>query len=145
MALVIDASATVAWFLPDEFDDAAESLLNFVAKSGALVPSLWVVEIENALRNAHRRKRITEKEAAEVLSRLTALPITIIDAYETPVFHHALQLSIAHDISVYDAVYLDAARRHNAALATRDKRLCAVATHINVPIVTEAWHALHIS
>lgn len=52
---------------PDEFDDAAKSHLNYVARRGAIILSLWVVEIENALRNAYRRKRVNEDEAYSIL------------------------------------------------------------------------------
>jgi predicted nucleic acid-binding protein len=133
---LLDASAAVAWCIPDEFDREAEALLTHVAASGAIVPSLWVFEVENALRNAHRRKRLADAEAREIMSRLAALPIRIVDATESPRFYEALAISAEHEISVYDAVYLDTARRHGAALASRDRRVLEVAAALDVPVFT---------
>ena len=99
----------------------------------AIAPALWLYEMENALRNACRRKRITEAYARELIANLSKLPIRIVDAPEKPTFYAAFDISVQHDISVYDAVYLDVAQRHGADLATRDARLQAVAKALNIP------------
>jgi predicted nucleic acid-binding protein len=124
----------VAWCIPDEFDSQAEALLEHVAGDGAIVPPLWVFEIENALRNAYRRKRLNESDVRAIIARLGALPIRVVDAVESPKFHGAFGISVAHDISVYDAVYIDAARRHGATLASRDGRVCEVARALSIPV-----------
>ncbi|HUY10748.1 MAG TPA: type II toxin-antitoxin system VapC family toxin [Candidatus Dormibacteraeota bacterium] len=134
MPLLIDASATVAWLLPDEFDAAAESLLDEVSERGAIVPALWSVEIENALRSAQRRRRITLEAARAILVRLGQLPIRVVDCAERPTFCGALSLSVECDISVYDAVYLDTARRHRARFASRDRRLLDAAQQLGIAI-----------
>jgi predicted nucleic acid-binding protein len=130
--VVIDASAAVAWYLQDEFDDDAAALLDHVVEHGAIVPALWAVEMQNALRNAHRRGCVDAGAAAEILKRLSQLPLRVIDADSRPVFRNALSLAIEHDISVYDAVYLDVAIRFNARLASRDNRLLLLANKIGI-------------
>lgn len=132
MNLVVDASAAVAWFLPDEFDNEAAVLLDFVATHGALVPALWAVEMQNALRNAHRRGRVKADGAQEILARLARLPLHVVDTDERPTFYGAFALAAEHDISVYDAVYLDVALRYRARLASRDGRVLAVAKMIGI-------------
>jgi predicted nucleic acid-binding protein len=57
--VVIDSSITLAWFFEDERTDRADVVMREVASAGALVPSLWRLEIANALQMAVRRKRIT--------------------------------------------------------------------------------------
>ncbi len=132
MDLVVDASAAVAWFLPDEFDDAAAALLDFVVTDGAIVPALWAVEVQNALRNAHRRGRVSAEQAHDILARLARLPLRVVDEGERPAFYGALALALEYDVSVYDAVYLDVAFRYRARLASRDARVLFVAQAIGI-------------
>ncbi len=58
MTVVIDSSVTLAWFFADERSAAADAVLDQVTESGTVVPSLWGLEVANALQMAVRRKRI---------------------------------------------------------------------------------------
>lgn len=58
MSVVIDSSITLAWFFADERTAAADAVLTHVAESGAVAPSLWRLEVANALQMAVRRNRI---------------------------------------------------------------------------------------
>jgi predicted nucleic acid-binding protein len=132
LTLVIDASAALAWSIADESDVEAFDVLRRVAAEGAVVPALWLFEIENGLRNAQRRGRITEAEARSIQAHLARLPIRIADTSERVVFNDALSLANRFDLSVYDAAYLDVALRHKAKLVTRDRRLTDVAQALGV-------------
>ena len=48
-ACVLDSSAALSWFLPGEQTARTEALLDQVTEVGALVPSLWPVEMGNVL------------------------------------------------------------------------------------------------
>ncbi len=63
MTLVLDASMTIAWLFEDEHTEAAHAVMQRVAAEGALVPTLWRLEVANVLRNAVRRKRCDEAYA----------------------------------------------------------------------------------
>ena len=76
-AAVIDSFATIAWFMPDEHDAKSEQLLDLVTEEGALVPSLWPVEVANALLFAVRRNRVSRKDCERALKSLARLPIEI--------------------------------------------------------------------
>lgn len=132
MTLVIDASAALAWTIADESDVEALALVRRVRAEGALVPALWLFEMENGLRNALRRGRISEAEAQTIAVKLAGLPIRVADSSERVSFHGALALAIRFDLSVYDAAYLDVALRHKGYLATRDRRLADVARQLGV-------------
>ena len=54
MSLVVDASMTVAWLFRDERTETPQAILRRVAAEGAVVPSLWRLEVANVLRNAIR-------------------------------------------------------------------------------------------
>jgi len=49
MSVVIDSSVTLAWFFEDERSSAADAVLRQVTEMGAVVPSLWCLEVANAL------------------------------------------------------------------------------------------------
>ena len=49
MSVVIDSSVTLAWCFADERTAAVDTVLTHVAETGAMVPSLWRLEIANAL------------------------------------------------------------------------------------------------
>lgn len=72
---VLDCSVTVAWFFEDETDDYAEAVEDTLTKAMALVPSLWRLEVANALLVGERRKRTTEAKVTAFLSLLKLLPI----------------------------------------------------------------------
>ncbi len=72
VAFVLDCSVTVSWLMPDEYFDS--NLLNQVVERGAVVPSLWSLEIGNVLLIAERKKRITAKHRQRSIHTLAELP-----------------------------------------------------------------------
>lgn len=123
MSLVIDASMAVAWLFSDERSQVPQTVLRRVAAEGALVPSLWRLEIANVLRNAVRRKRCDSGYATRCLQRLGRLPIIVDPETDTQAWDSTRQLSTEHDLSVYDAAYLELAIRRRRPLATCDAAL----------------------
>jgi len=75
MSLVLDASATIAWFMPDEQGRGSQELLDKVTVSGAIVPTLWKLEVGNALLLAEKRGRVTAVQREEALNQLLELSI----------------------------------------------------------------------
>ena len=75
MTLVLDASMTIAWLFDDERTEAAHSVMRRVVAEGAIVPSLWRLEVANVLRNAVRRGRCNEGYVDQSLARLARLAI----------------------------------------------------------------------
>ena len=77
MTLVLDASMTVAWLFDDEQTDAAHAVMRRVVAEGAIVPSLWRLEVANVLRNAVRRGRCNEGFVDRSLARLEPRSVTL--------------------------------------------------------------------
>ena len=69
---------------------------------------------------AERRDRLSADEVNQRLNALAALPVQTDD---DPSLDVALALARAHDLSIYDALYLELAQRHASALATLDAAL----------------------
>jgi predicted nucleic acid-binding protein len=132
--LVIDSSVALAWCFPDEQGPYPQSVLDSLATAGAVVPSLWPLEVANALLMGERRKRSTPDETLKSVRFLDALPITQDDATGAQAFGYTLHLARAHSLSAYDAVYLELAMRRGLPLATLDDKLKTAAGAVGVPL-----------
>lgn len=125
MPLVLDASVAAAWCFPDEGEDAvATDAAHYLVESSALVPPVFWFEIRNVLLMGERRGRVAAADTGRFLDRLGSLPLEEDHAASSVV---VLDLARAHKLSVYDAAYLELARRRVAPLATLDRRLAAAA------------------
>jgi predicted nucleic acid-binding protein len=65
---VIDASVALAWCFDDEATEATRALLDRFEDERAEVPSLWHLELANALAMGERNKRITLARASEFIA-----------------------------------------------------------------------------
>ena len=127
---------TAAWFFADEQTDAALSVFSDVAENGAVVPSLWRLEIANLLRTAVRRGRCDEHLADALLEQLECLPIAIDQETDTHAWHATRSLSREQRLTPYDAAYLELAIRRTLPLATGDRDLIAAAQRLGVTVLT---------
>jgi predicted nucleic acid-binding protein len=134
MPFVLDASVTACWAFPDEGHPNADLALNRMRTEEALVPSLWWFEIRNILVVNERRLRLTETESATFLLNLSRLPFSFD---RDPDNNEVLRLARAHRLSVYDAAYLELARRSGVALATLDAALIRSARAETVPLIED--------
>ena len=101
--LVVDASIVVAWLFDDEDESRADRALERLEEDGALVPQLWHLETRNSLLTAERRGRLSSREVRERLDALTDLPI---GTDEEPDLQSVFDLARAHELSLFDAMYL---------------------------------------
>ncbi len=129
--LVVDASVVIAWLFDDEEEPRADSVLEHLGEDGAIVPHLWHLETRNTLLVAERRGRLSAGGIKERLDALKGLPIRT-DA--DPDFQSAFDLARAHELSIYDALYLELAKRESAELATLDGALGRAAVAEGVPL-----------
>jgi len=72
---------------------------------------------------ATRRGRLTEADWPRILDDLEALPIDIDRESCARVLDTVLPVANEHDLSVYDAMYLELALRLRLPLATLDQEL----------------------
>jgi predicted nucleic acid-binding protein len=133
-SFVLDGSVTLAWFFEDEADAYAEAVQDSLETAAAVVPSLWPLEVANALVVGERRRRTTEAKANAFLTLLQAIPVTTDDETATQAWRGSLPLARSHQLSVYDAAYLELALRRDLPLATLDKNLKAAASAAGVAL-----------
>ncbi|MXY87009.1 MAG: type II toxin-antitoxin system VapC family toxin [Chloroflexi bacterium] len=118
--VVLDASVTIGWLPEDEQDTFSLSVHRSVQEDGAVVPQHWEFEVANSLLFAERRGRLGRGEARQRFHYLDDLAIEIDAASE---LDHAFSLAADHDLTLYDALYLELTIRHNLPLATLDNEL----------------------
>ncbi|RIK82667.1 MAG: VapC toxin family PIN domain ribonuclease [Planctomycetota bacterium] len=132
-AFVIDCSMTMAWCFADERTALTTQVRDRAKFEVAVAPALWRLEVANVLVRAERRGRITPALSAEFVQLLDAMKIEIDDA--GCVFDHVLPLCRQHDLTAYDAAYLELALRRRLPLATLDERLRLVASQQGVGLL----------
>jgi predicted nucleic acid-binding protein len=132
--LVIDSSISIAWCFPDEQDEYSQAVLDALASTQAIVPHLWHLEVANTLLVGERRKRSTQANTVTWLGFLSSLPITVDTETNNHMFGSTLSLAREHNLSAYDAAYLELAMRLGFPLATLDDKLIAAAGVAGVPL-----------
>ena len=128
--MIIDASALLPAYFPDEDQVAAQRLLRdyVLGEIELAAPSLLVYEVTNAVIQAIRRRRISEEEGIEALASFDGLGIPLF-----PVDWRAMT-DFAHrfDRSAYDASYLALASERREPFITGDRRMFnAVTAHLD--------------
>jgi predicted nucleic acid-binding protein len=133
-AVVLDCSATLSWFMPDEDGPQARELRTLVTDQGAVVPMLWPIEMGNVFVMAMRGRRISAPQRTVAIAALAELPIEIDADTLTKVWTDTLALADKLRLTVYDACYLELAHRRGLPLATLDKELHAAAKKVGVRV-----------
>ena len=121
--IVVDASVALAWCFPDEASIYADSVLLALENQKVIVPAIWAVEITNALLVGERRKRIRRPDSQRFVELLKDLDIVEDSQTLAETVTHISPIAREHDLSAYDAAYLDVAIRHEMPLATLDAAL----------------------
>lgn len=135
MNLVLDASMAITWLFADERTDAADAVLKRVTREGAVVPSVFRLEVGNMLRNAERRGRCDESYVARSLGRLSRLAITVDAETDSHAWAATRALARQHELTLYDAAYLELALRLGQPLATCDTALIDAGTRCGVEVL----------
>jgi len=133
MAFVLDASITACWAFQDEDHPDAGLAFHRMRAEEAVVPCLWWFEVRNILVVNERRRRIAESDTAAFLLNLSRLRVRLDRLPESDT---VLRLARTHRLSVYDAAYLELARREGLPLATLDADLRRAATGEGVELLS---------
>ena len=132
---VVDNSVVISWCFKDETNNYADTVLDRLTELVAVVPSIWPLEVVNVLLVAERQKRLSESDSIRFLTLLSQLPI-FVEYERSEMMKELLALARSHNLSSYDASYLDLAMRKGFPIATLDNKLIEAAKRIDVPILT---------
>jgi len=132
MPVVVDASATLAWLFGE--DDPCGWIESHLQSDGLIAPSLWQLEVVHAILKKERQHHLTSDQAAAFLNVLDTLSIEIV-----PPRNQTLQDLAAfarpHQLSAYDAIYLDLALQRKVAILTLDHNLQDAARRLKIGLI----------
>jgi predicted nucleic acid-binding protein len=134
-AFVADASVVIGWVHPAQATEDTAAMLEAVAEGAILqVPALWPLEVANALLVLVRRRKLVEDERRMALGWLRGLRVRIDHEMSALALTQLSKLAVAHQLSVYDAAYLELAERLGIPLACTDGPLRAAAARAGVSL-----------
>jgi predicted nucleic acid-binding protein len=135
VSLVLDSSAALAWIYGDEATDPIRRVFDTVADEGAFVPSLWRLEIANSLTAAVRRGRIDREFRKAALADLGDLNIIVDTQTDSRAWNATLEFADRFLLTVYDAAYVELARRRSLPLATLDRDMQRAGAELGVSLL----------
>jgi predicted nucleic acid-binding protein len=133
MPFVLDASVAGPWVLSAEESEVATRIAHRLLSEDALVPALWWYEVRNLLVVCERRGRLNRSDSDFFLSRLADYPIKVDGEVD---WDDTMRLARKHQLTVYDASYLELAVRSRAPLATLDGALLRAAANEGIGLAT---------
>jgi len=133
---VVDASVGFSWVYPDQASAYTDGVLATMDDGAtAVVPTLWPIEIANAILVAVRRRRMTNGEAKAAFDFLKRLEVAVDSDAPSLAFGRIAAIAQDQSLSAYDACYLELAARKAVAIATRDEALMKAARKCGVQIL----------
>ena len=128
---VLDCSAMASVMLMEPESRETDDLLEQAVTDHIhiSVPVLFWYEMGNVLSTAVRKKRLEIHQAREALARLCELPISTDTTDGALVYRRILDLALMHDLSFYDAAYVELADRIGASLKTFDQAILRLSRH----------------
>lgn len=126
MNLVVDCSFIMSSVLPDETQVVVDRIYQQISDKiyNVFVPGIFYLECNNVLISSLKKNRISKADYDEYLQLLSALPVEIDKFCSTNESLYSIsKLAIIHNLTSYDAAYLELAIRTNAKVATLDRNL----------------------
>jgi predicted nucleic acid-binding protein len=134
-SFIADASVAIGWVHPAQATPQTVAMLDAIDNGTQVeVPALWTLEVANALTALVRRRKLTENERQSALGWLRALPIRLDHEAASLAFSRLAELAVSHQLSIYDAVYLELAMRRKLRLGCKDGPLRAAAERSGVAL-----------
>ena len=121
---MLDASVAVAWCFEDGDTSYATAALDAAGEGANIhVPAIWPLEVANALLVAVRRQRLSPDKLPQGIELLRSLRLAVDVEGSRRVFSQTLTLARDHDLTTYDASYLELSLRLRLPLCSLDRAL----------------------
>ena len=134
-SFVADASVAIAWIHPAQSTRETEAMLDHLAAGDSLVvPALWPLEVANALNVLRRRRKLTRDEVRSAIEIVRELPVVIDHEAAALAFTRLVELASEHEVTLYDATYIELATRRRLPLASNDARMKQAAIRSGVDL-----------
>ncbi|MBX3385558.1 MAG: type II toxin-antitoxin system VapC family toxin [Phycisphaeraceae bacterium] len=133
VSFVIDASAALAWLFRDAQDSGRIDTL--LESADAHAPPIWRLEVANIVLVRERRKLISPDHARVYLSEIDGIGVNLTDGAAAVSASTIAHLARPHQLTAYDAAYLDLAITLGFPLCTIDRNLTEAAKRSGIPLV----------
>ena len=133
--IVADTSLMISWLLNETDVVVAEDVYNLLAEETLLVPAHWPVEIGNALAVNVRRGRIPPELLNAIQERLNKLVVVVEDSVSPADIASLVGFAGDHNLTAYDACYVQLAAETHAPLATLDRQMRSAARRLNINLL----------
>jgi predicted nucleic acid-binding protein len=118
---VIDASIVIQFLIADTHTEEVRALFRELTSNDELiVPEFCILECTNVLWKQVRFYGMDEETAHALVTDLADLPLTSYTI--THLLDRALKIGLAHQLAVYDSVYIALAENLSSSLITDDER-----------------------
>jgi predicted nucleic acid-binding protein len=135
VTFVADASVAIGWVHPAQATPQTDAMLDAIADGATLeVPSLWPMEVANALVVLVRRGKLNEDDRQNAIGWLRGLRVRLDQEAGALALSRLSELAVAHTLSVYDASYLELAQRSKLVLGCKDGPLRKAAKRAGVEL-----------
>ena len=133
--IVLDASVAASWLLAERPLPIGLEFFSSNRDMAITVPSHWPLEISNTLRTQLRAGRISIADFHAVMDRFDLLMINVQPSMELDEIGPLAQFAVTHELTTYDAAYVQLALQQQASLATLDRAMRRVAAMLNIPLL----------
>jgi predicted nucleic acid-binding protein len=133
-AYIVDASVVVQRLITDTYSQHVKTLFGGLADADIelWVPEFCLLECANVLWKQARFSGLPEVQALQLIRDLVVLPLQVIPVSE--LLSNALRIGLAHDLPVYDSVYIALAAHLGYPLITVDAKQEQAAGAVGAPL-----------
>lgn len=133
--IVLDASLAVDWLFDEAPTSASHDVDYALSDSPVMVPAHWPLEISNTLRPDLRDKKISIADFHSIMVRLDRLDIRVQAPTDLDEIGPLSQFAVTHNLTTYDAAYVQLALHQQATLGTLDHAMRRAAKALNIPLL----------
>jgi predicted nucleic acid-binding protein len=133
--IVLDASMVSAWLFGEPSVAGDTGLDNLLLDAPLAVPSHWPVEVSNVLTKHLRAGRLSIVDFHAIMDRLDLLTVRVQPAIDLDEIGPLAQFAMTHQLTAYDASYVQLAFHSGAPLATLDRAMRRAAVVLNIPLL----------
>jgi len=127
--IVIDTSALLGYVFKEP---GRETIRKFLDK-GVISIDLIKKEALNAIITRRKMAEITEKEYQAMMNATKMLTNVNIEAMDqNTILEEATEIAVRKGTTIYDALYIALAKKHQYKLLTLDKQQAEIATQVGV-------------
>jgi len=121
--IVVDSSVVIKWFVVEPLSVESRHILDRY-QAGTLTlhaPDLIHAEVGNIVWKKHRFQGLAAADAQQIIEEFQRLPFVLTPTAD--LLSEAFRLAIAHERTVYDALYLALSVREQCPYVTADEKL----------------------